>query len=69
MIQLETGNDDSEQGEQTMYQLVMYGADDRERVEYYSSREDAVYHLMHDCDKEYNGGIIFDENFNEVMAW
>ncbi len=52
-----------------MYQLVMYGADDRERVEYYSSREDAVYHLMHDCDKDYNGGIIFDENFNEVMAW
>ena len=52
-----------------MYELVMYGADDRGRVEDYSSREDAVYHLMNDRDKDYYGGIILDEHCNTVMSW
>ncbi len=43
-----------------MYQLIMYCGDDGERIEYYSSREEAVFHLLHDRDQDYSGGVVLE---------
>ena len=52
-----------------MYELIMYGGEEGERVEYYATKEEAIFHLMHDDDEEYTGGVVLDEHFNEVEAW
>ena len=52
-----------------MYELIMYGGEEGERVEYYATKEEAIYHLMHDDDEDYTGGVVLDEHFNEVEAW